>query len=550
MFPIGTHNLLINDRICCFLTVARRDINNRQRRIGASTGIDFCSQSSNPYDPFMQPRGAQPSTFGGLKEEPLRASWPAMLVDPSCYLYPSIGVNSAHFEKQPPNNLRKSNFFHFTVALYDRSGKPIEIERTAFVGFIEKEMEPDGLRTNNGIHYRLSLYYPAINYRHEQDIYVRMIDSGTKQPIIYEGQDKNPEMCRVLLTHEVMCSRCCDKKSCGNRNETPSDPVVVERFFLKFFLKCNQNCLKNAGNPRDMRRFQVVLSTTVGLELPLLAVSETMFVHNNSKHGRRTKRHDPIDGESIIPTPVIKHIQPNEGWIVGGQVVLILGENFFDGLQVMFNTMVVYSEILTPGAIRVHTPSRHGPGIVDVTLSYKGKQFCRECPGRFTYITMQDPTIDYSLQRLSKLIPKHADDPDRLSKEVILKRTADVLEQCYTMSGNPHHFALPTPPSDHENDSTYYISSLEGYSRNQTAPMSPRSYNAYSNAYGPSATSYGVPSPGFLNVNNHQNGVSFVCHQQHGSAFKLPSSLSPNHQNWNTVFTNSNSSSSTSSSMY
>jgi hypothetical protein len=26
-----------------------------------------------------------------------------------------------------------------------------------------------------------------------------------------------------------MCSRCCDKKSCGNRNETPSDPVVVER---------------------------------------------------------------------------------------------------------------------------------------------------------------------------------------------------------------------------------------------------------------------------------------------------------------------------------
>ncbi|VEL10931.1 unnamed protein product [Protopolystoma xenopodis] len=47
--------------------------------------------------------------------------------------------------------------------------------------------------------------------------------------IAYEGQDKNPEMCRVLLTHEVMCSRCCDKKSCGNRNETPSDPVVIDR---------------------------------------------------------------------------------------------------------------------------------------------------------------------------------------------------------------------------------------------------------------------------------------------------------------------------------
>jgi hypothetical protein len=146
------------------------------------------------------------------------------------------------------------------------------------------------------------------------------------------------------------------------------------------------------------------------------------------------------------------------------------------------------------------------------------------------------------------------------------------------MSGNPHHFALPTPPSDHENDSSKnlifmkiflwsYPSSfsilyviirrykrervnagkyaiacdvifffwrmwtieeimherlvhylrrilrkekeglrwilidwflLLGYSRNQTAPMSPRSYSAYTNAYGSSA-SYAVPSPGFLN---------------------------------------------------
>ena len=24
-------------------------------------------------------------------------------------------------------------------------------------------------------------------------------------------------------------SRCCEKKSCGNRNETPSDPVVIDR---------------------------------------------------------------------------------------------------------------------------------------------------------------------------------------------------------------------------------------------------------------------------------------------------------------------------------
>lgn len=51
----------------------------------------------------------------------------------------SLGIGRAHFEKQPPSNLRKSNFFHFVIALYDRAGQPVEIERTAFIGFIEKD---------------------------------------------------------------------------------------------------------------------------------------------------------------------------------------------------------------------------------------------------------------------------------------------------------------------------------------------------------------------------------------------------------------------------
>ncbi|XP_012155838.1 transcription factor collier [Ceratitis capitata] len=167
-----------------------------------------------------QPRGPMTS----LKEEPLGArAWMQPVIDHS-----NLGIGRAHFEKQPPSNLRKSNFFHFVIALYDRAGQPIEIERTAFIGFIEKDSESDATKTNNGIQYRLQLLY-ANGARQEQDIFVRLIDSVTKQAIIYEGQDKNPEMCRVLLTHEVMCSRCCDKKSCGNRNETPSDPVIIDR---------------------------------------------------------------------------------------------------------------------------------------------------------------------------------------------------------------------------------------------------------------------------------------------------------------------------------
>ncbi|XP_072289687.1 transcription factor COE2 isoform X1 [Eucyclogobius newberryi] len=355
-------------------------------------------------------------------------------VDANVAAQSGVALSRAHFEKQPPSNLRKSNFFHFVLALYDRHGQPVEIERTAFVDFVEHEK---GEKTNNGTHYKLQLLY-SNGVRTEQDLYARLIDSVTKQPISYEGQNKNPEMCRVLLTHEVMCSRCCEKKSCGNRNETPSDPVIIDRFFLKFFLKCNQNCLKTAGNPRDMRRFQVVLSSTVNVDGHVLAVSDNMFVHNNSKHGRRARRLEP--GESVenpieYATPCIKAISPSEGWTTGGAMVIVIGENFFDGLQVVFGSMLVWSELITPHAIRVQTPPRHIPGVVEVTLSYKSKQFCKGAPGRFIYTALNEPTIDYGFQRLQKVIPRHPGDPEKLAKEILLKRAADLVEALY---GNPH----------------------------------------------------------------------------------------------------------------
>lgn len=41
----------------------------------------------------------------------------------------------------------------------------------------------------------------------------------------------------------------------------------------------------------------MVIATQVGVDGPLLAISDNMFVHNNSKHGRRAKRLDP-DGST------------------------------------------------------------------------------------------------------------------------------------------------------------------------------------------------------------------------------------------------------------
>ena len=93
------------------------------------------------------------------------------------------------------------------------------------------------------------------------------------------------------------------------------------RYQLKFFLKCNQNCLKNAGNPRDMRRFQVSVSTSIhplqdgGIHIQ----SENMFVHNNSKHGRKIRRNENglvVEGMYLLGTYLIlkdveKKLNPN-----------------------------------------------------------------------------------------------------------------------------------------------------------------------------------------------------------------------------------------------
>uniref|UniRef100_A0A087XW54 EBF transcription factor 2 n=1 Tax=Poecilia formosa TaxID=48698 RepID=A0A087XW54_POEFO len=513
----------------------------------------------------------------GLKErtlgeemDPVR-SWVRNVgvVDANVAAQSGVALSRAHFEKQPPSNLRKSNFFHFVLALYDRHGQPVEVERTAFVDFVEHEKEQTGEKTNNGTHYKLQLLY-SNGVRTEQDLYARLIDSVTKQPISYEGQNKNPEMCRVLLTHEVMCShppsRCCEKKSCGNRNETPSDPVIIDRFFLKFFLKCNQNCLKTAGNPRDMRRFQVVLSSTVSVDGHVLAVSDNMFVHNNSKHGRRARRLEPGESventmEYVSATPCIKAISPSEGWTTGGAMVIVIGENFFDGLQVVFGSMLVWSELITPHAIRVQTPPRHIPGVVEVTLSYKSKQFCKGAPGRFIYtVALNEPTIDYGFQRLQKVIPRHPGDPEKLAKEILLKRAADLVEALY---GNPHSnqdmllkraadiaealYSVPRPhsqlqalPSSPAHGSVMGLGSYpsqlgvsigdpgqssQGYIRNSSS-LSPRGYPSAStpqqSSYGGSGgmtggygtvpmTSLGVPgSPGFSSASPTSSPYTFV----------------------------------------
>ncbi|NXS46340.1 COE2 factor, partial [Balaeniceps rex] len=211
-----------------------------------------------------------------------------------------------------------------------------------------------------------------------------------------------------------------------------SDMVLyLSRFFLKFFLKCNQNCLKTAGNPRDMRRFQVsLIRLSINLSaffllflFPLL--SPTLFIINMmtvyDKPYRILLKFFSICSMHLL----IKHV-----WRVNSES----GEK----QQTCHNraSPFVISQLITPHAIRVQTPPRHIPGVVEVTLSYKSKQFCKGAPGRFIYTALNEPTIDYGFQRLQKVIPRHPGDPERLAKEMLLKRAADLVEALY---GTPHN---------------------------------------------------------------------------------------------------------------
>ena len=64
------------------------------------------------------------------------------------------------------------------------------------------------------------------------------------------------------------------------------------------------------------------------------------------------------------------------------------------------------------------------------------------------FSALNEPTIDYGFQRLQKLIPRHPGDPEKLPKEIILKRAADLAEALYSMprSGNAGITGAPRSP--------------------------------------------------------------------------------------------------------
>lgn len=145
-----------------------------------------------------------------------------------------MGLARAHFEKQPPSNLRKSNFFHFVLALYDRQGQPVEIERTAFVGFVEKEKVsghslarcPSSPAGEQAPGMESCSPLPVLNRKHT-------VRGGPPKLLPAQGKPG-------LLTHEVLLPKCSHgapraRERRGARLDTPvsraqGNPPKTEEF--------------------------------------------------------------------------------------------------------------------------------------------------------------------------------------------------------------------------------------------------------------------------------------------------------------------------------
>lgn len=87
---------------------------------------------------------------------------------------------------------------------------------------------------------------------------------------------------------------------------------------------------------------------------------------------------------STISPAIIKTICPAEGWCQGGTSVVIIGENFHDGMQVHFGSTPVWGEMITHQAMKVTVPQKSTPGTVEVTVNSKLKS--SRSSVRFTYV--------------------------------------------------------------------------------------------------------------------------------------------------------------------
>ena len=72
---------------------------------------------------------------------------------------------------------------------------------------------------------------------------------------------------------------------------------------------------------------------------------KTTAIYTTQNFGFLFFHFDNSGGECVSLQPVIKAVSPSEGCVTGGSSVIIVGDGFFDGVQVVFGNNVVYAEV-------------------------------------------------------------------------------------------------------------------------------------------------------------------------------------------------------------
>ena len=331
---------------------------------------------------------------------------------------------SAEMVQPPPSNVRKSNFFNFALRFFDGRKDPVKISQCSYHSYVDNQ-------EGNGVLYKAILELNTGDLV-EKLFSVQLVNSASQELISLDSAVQVPSgPQRVLVTHRDVCSRCSQGKVCGSSLDSPTNPLInSDNLEMKIFLKCNQNCLRGPGNPKGCRRFQIRVSSGEPGSSPL-CWSPAIFVHNNSKH-TKTKSYTKSDTDFQLPedkrnSPRIIAISPSEGWTMGGQTIVIIGDNFRPGLQVIFGSVPLQCQVISSHAVRVQSPPAL-EGVVKVTLALDSHHYNLSCPGTFTYISTTQAGLDQGFSRLARLVPRMVGDPTRLPRDVVLHRAADMIQ--------------------------------------------------------------------------------------------------------------------------
>lgn len=79
----------------------------------------------------------------------------------------------------------------------------------------------------------------------------------------------------------------------------------------------------------------------------------------------------------------------------------MMGESILGAIPIDFVVSQFFTQLITPNALRVQTPPRSSQGMVEVSLLYKNRPFCKHAPGRFAFTCTSFCTANTSCAQFS-----------------------------------------------------------------------------------------------------------------------------------------------------